>query len=129
MFERDEHKEVSREVETVIGPSVKVEGNFVGEGNIVVEGTVHGMLKTRHNLRVGKDAKIKADVQAANLYVAGEIRGNVKVSEKAELSSTARILGNLETKVLSIETGATLHGKCIMVTEPGEQAAKKQVKQ
>ncbi len=129
MFERDEQKGVSREVETIIGPSVKVEGNFVGQGNVVVEGSMQGTLKTQHNLHIGKDAKIKADIQAANLYVAGEIRGNIRVAEKTELSATARIFGNLETKVLSVETGATLHGKCVMITEQNDAPVKRPMKQ
>ncbi len=128
MFEKETQKTSPRDIETIIGPSVKVEGNFVGTGNVVVEGSVQGMLKTQQNLRIGKDAKVKADIQATNLYVAGEVRGNVKVSEKTELASTAKIIGNLETKALSVETGALLNGKCQMITEPKESNDKRAVK-
>ena len=38
--------------ETVIGPSVKVDGDFAGEGNVLVQGVVNGTLKTKGNLRV-----------------------------------------------------------------------------
>ncbi len=118
-----------KEVETVIGPSVKVEGNFVGQGNIVVEGVVNGMLKTQHNLRIGRDAKIKADVEAANIFVAGEIRGNVKIKEKTELTSSAKIFGNIETKTLSVAEGAVLQGKCLMIHETPVTEQRKTIKQ
>lgn len=107
----------SKEIETIIGPSVKVEGNFVGEGNVVVGGMVIGSLKTNHDLKVEKEAKIKAEVEAANLFLSGEIRGNVKIMGKTELTSTAKIIGNLETKVLSVESGAIVNGKCLMLQE------------
>lgn len=107
----------SKKAETIIGPSVKVEGNFVGEGNVIVEGIVSGSLKTNNNLRVGKEAKIKAEVEAANLFLAGEIRGNVKITEKTELTNSAKIFGNLETKVLLVEEGAIINGKCVMIQE------------
>lgn len=105
----------SKEIETIIGPSVKVEGNFVGEGNVVVAGMVNGSLKTNHSLKVEKEAKIKAEVETANLYLAGEIRGNVKVKEKTVMTATAKIIGNLETQVLSVEAGAIINGKCLML--------------
>lgn len=104
----------SREMETIIGPSVKVDGNFHGEGNVTVEGVVQGTLKTNHDLTVGNSAKIKAEVEANNLYLSGEIRGNVKVTERAQLTSSARIFGNIETKLLSVEEGAVISGKLAM---------------
>ncbi len=103
-----------REMETIIGPSVKVEGNFNGEGNVTVEGVVQGTLKTNHDLTVGHAAKIKAEVAARNLHLSGEIRGNVKVTERAQLSSSARVVGNIETKLLTVEEGATINGKITM---------------
>jgi cytoskeletal protein CcmA (bactofilin family) len=112
MFQRD--GDDSRETETVIGPSVKVEGNFVGAGNVVVSGTVSGSLKTAKNLRVNAGAKIHADVEAASVSVAGEIRGNVRAKDRLELTASAKIFGNVETQNLSVESGAVLHGKVTM---------------
>ena len=39
-----------KEIETIIGPSVKVKGDFHGSGNIVVEGIVEGSLKSDSTL-------------------------------------------------------------------------------
>lgn len=107
----------SNEIETIIGPSVKVEGNFKGDGNINIEGMVQGSIKTNHNLTVGSSAKIKAEVDANNLFLAGEIKGNVRIKEKTTLTSSARIIGNLDTKILTVEEGALINGKCTMMPE------------
>ena len=113
MFNREDPSSM-KEVETIIGSSVKVEGNFVGSGDVIVEGTVSGLLKTAKNLKVGEQAKIKADVEAENVFTSGEIRGNVKIKGKLEMKSSAKIFGNVETGVLSVEEGAILNGKCVM---------------
>ncbi len=115
MFNREEGD--AHAVETIIGPSVKVEGNFVGSGNVVVEGVVNGSIKTTKDLRVGEQAKIKADVDAANVIVAGEIHGNVRTGGRLELAASAKVFGNVEASVLSVAQGAVLNGKCMMVKQ------------
>ncbi|MBI5037377.1 MAG: polymer-forming cytoskeletal protein [Candidatus Kerfeldbacteria bacterium] len=102
------------QAETIIGPSVKVEGIFHGEGNVTVEGIVQGTLKTNHDLTIGQSAKVKAEVSAKNLILSGEIRGNVTISEHTRLSSTAKVYGNLQTTRLAVEEGAIIQGKIMM---------------
>lgn len=103
--------------ETIIGPTVKVEGNFVGSGDVIVEGQFVGSLKTDKSLRVGEGAKVKADIEAADVLLAGEIRGNVRATGSLELGPTAKLYGNVETPSLSVARGAILHGKCLMATK------------
>ncbi|MBI4092433.1 MAG: polymer-forming cytoskeletal protein [Candidatus Kerfeldbacteria bacterium] len=114
MFSR-EPEVAAKSPETIIGPSVKVEGNFIGSGNVVVEGTVNGSLKTSKDLRIGEGAKVKADIEAANVTVAGEVHGNVRTAGKLELGPSAKVLGNVEVAVLVVAQGAILNGKCVMV--------------
>jgi cytoskeletal protein CcmA (bactofilin family) len=112
IFQREQGD--SKDLETVIGASVKVDGNFVGAGDVIVDGQVSGTLKTSKNLRVGETAKIKADVEAANILVAGEIRGHVKCAGKIELTPSGKIIGNVDTQTIVIAHGAVLHGKVTM---------------
>lgn len=112
IFQREQGE--SKDLETIIGASVKVDGNFVGSGDVVVDGQVAGTLKTSKDLRVGENAKIKADVEAANVFVAGEIRGHVKCSGKVELASSGKIIGNVDTKTIVVAHGAVVHGKLTM---------------
>ncbi len=102
---------------TVIAEGVKVEGNFVSRGDIVIEGMVKGSIKTDQDLRVGEKAKITANVVATNAFISGEMQGNLKVNGTLELSPTSRIFGDLEAKVLVVAAGAMINGKCLMGAE------------
>jgi len=113
MFKEDKNRQTSS-VETIIGPSVKVEGDFVGQGDIIVQGIVLGNLKTKGHLEVGQDARITADVEAGSAHIAGEISGNILVKESLELEAAARIKGDIITGSLSVEKGAQLNGKISM---------------
>ncbi len=103
-------KENFKEVETIIGPTVKVEGDLKADGNVIIEGQVVGSFKTKKNLRVGEGAKIKADIEAENAWVGGEIEGNMIIRNHLELSANAKIKGDIETQILTIETGAQING-------------------
>lgn len=122
MFSKEEKSKAQSG--TIIGPSVNVEGNFVGTDNVTVEGTVTGTLKTTGDLTVGPEAKIAADVEARNIFSAGEIRGNrVVAQEKIELTKTAKLSGNVVASVLSVESGAILNGKIKMSAEGNGEPA------
>lgn len=112
------------EVETVVGPSVNVEGDFASEGNIIVKGTVSGSVHTSRFLSVEIGAKIMANVRAGTAKISGEVKGNLKIRETIELTSTAKILGDIECRVLSVEPGALLFGK---VSMPGIEGAEAKV--
>ncbi|MSU75733.1 MAG: polymer-forming cytoskeletal protein [Candidatus Magasanikbacteria bacterium] len=102
------------DVETVVGPSVNVEGDFASEGNIVVKGSVAGSVRTSKHLSVEQGAKILANVRAGSAQVAGEVRGNMKIKDILELASTARVVGDVEVKTLTMEAGALVYGKIMM---------------
>jgi len=112
--EPNQSKATSHAIETVVGPSVVVEGDFSSEGNILVKGTVSGSVKTATRLTVESGARILANVKAGEALIAGEIKGNVRVSGQLELTESARVLGDITCKVLVVAAGALLHGKVTM---------------
>ncbi|MEA3225789.1 MAG: polymer-forming cytoskeletal protein [Planctomycetota bacterium] len=121
------NRDAGHEPETVISASVKVEGDFISQGNILIEGEVEGSLRTDKDLRVGEHARISADVSASSATVAGEVRGNIDIAGRLELEPTAKIFGDVKTADLVVASGAIISGK---ITMGGgvEDAADKNVK-
>lgn len=111
---KNEKEGIAHETETVIAPSVRVEGDFVSEGNVRIEGMVTGSVATEKDLFVGEAAKITADVTARNGVIAGELHGNLRVYDRLELASTARVHGDIQAKVLSVAPGAMMKGQLII---------------
>lgn len=100
--------------ETIIGPSVHVDGDLSSQGNIVIEGSVTGTIATSGNLTVGEHAVINANVEATNAHFAGTLKGNLVVHERLELKHTSKITGDIATSVLVVDEGALLNGHCQM---------------
>lgn len=107
------------DVQTLIGPSIEVKGDFNGEGDVVVEGRLAGTLKTKKDLRIGVGAKIEANVEAENVFIAGEITGNIKARTAVEMTEGSIVNGDIETKSLMVEKGAILNGTCMMSSGVG----------
>jgi cytoskeletal protein CcmA (bactofilin family) len=114
MFKKEESLSSSKNIETIIGPSVKVEGDFKGEGDLVIEGVLIGSLQTKNNLKIGTNAMIKAGVKANNIFISGKVKGNIIAKGKVEITGTAVILGNIIAQVISMESGALIQGNISM---------------
>lgn len=104
--------------ETVIGPSVKVEGDLNAVGNVSIEGMVNGTISTDKDVHVGSEADITADIKAQNATVAGKIKGKLSITGNLTLESTAKITGDVSTGSISIQNGAEINGQLTMGSAP-----------
>lgn len=124
MFNKDNKLERFKDAETVIGSSIKVKGNFQGQGDIIIEGTLEGSLKTAASVFIGDQAKIMANIEAKDAIVNGEVRGNVKAKNYLAVGSTAKIFGDLQYGEISIEKGASVNGQLLMISEEHKRMEK-----
>ena len=114
MFSRKEEVQFDK-VETLIGKNTQFKGDIFGGGTVRVDGALEGRISTKGDVVVGGSGKVKADIEAKNILIAGLVEGNVNVTGKMEITNTAKISGDLRVGVLSIEEGATLDGNCNML--------------
>lgn len=121
MFREENPAKDIKAAETIIGPSVRVEGDFISQHDIIIDGEVVGNISTQNNLRIGKGAVVKAKIDAKNAYISGKVIGNVTVKDKLKITETATIKGNVTAKVLEMEQGASLVGQCKVDPKPEDK--------
>lgn len=126
MFNKETRLEKFKDAETVIGASIKVKGNFQGQGNIIIEGVLEGSLKTNANLFIGEKAKVVANVEAKDAIINGELRGNIRAKGYLALGGSAKIFGDIQYGELSIEKGALVNGQLLASGENGHRESKKE---
>lgn len=100
--------------ETIVGATVKIEGDLVSEGDIKIDGLVTGKIKTTKNLYVGPMAKIEADVEAQNAMLSGIVKGDIDVKESLVIHETGKVSGNITCGRLAVAEGAHFSGSCTM---------------
>lgn len=98
----------------LIGVGTEITGDVNSNGDIRIDGTLTGNLKTAGKVVIGETGKVKGEISCKNSEVLGEIHGKINVSELLSLKATAKIFGDISTKKLAIEPGSKFTGNCNM---------------
>jgi len=103
-------RESSGNINALLGKGSEFDGKLTFEGTVRIDGKFTGEIFSEDTLIIGEGARIKAEISV--LY--GEIVGNVKAAGMVEMHAPARLIGNIETPSMLIETGVTFEGACKM---------------
>lgn len=115
-FGSDNGKASSTAMPNHINSDTVIEGSIKAKGNLRIDGTFSGMLECQGRLVIGGTGKVDGEVKCENADVEGVLKANITVSDLLTLKSTAKVQGDILTKKLSIEPGATFTGSCSMGT-------------
>jgi cytoskeletal protein CcmA (bactofilin family) len=100
---------------TIIGAGTTIEGTLVSPHTVRIDGTLKGTkLESSDTVSIGEGGLVEADVRARNALICGKVIGNLVVEERIELASHASVAGDLKTKSLVINEGATFQGRSEM---------------
>lgn len=102
------------QITTIIGMNAECDGDFKAEGSIRIDGTVNGGVTVTDTVIVGASGCINGDINSKKVIIGGEVYGNLNVPEKVELTSTARVIGDITTNGLVIDEQAIFQGSCNM---------------
>jgi len=116
MFEKKEEIRVfeTQNAETVVGTSVKLKGNLKSDGDININGSVSGDVRTKASVKVGETANVLANIKAKNVQVSGTVQGNIEAKDTLQILETGKVYGDILAGVLTVSPGAIFSGKCAM---------------
>lgn len=107
--------------ETLIGAGTKIEGNVYFKGQLRLEGTVVGNLHGENGEAlavIGPAGRVEGEIQASEIHIEGEVRGNLVASRRVRLGSRARVEGDVTYALLEVVEGASVSGR--LVHQPAE---------
>jgi len=98
-----------------IGPSIHIKGELQGDEDLTIDGRVEGKIELRdHNLTIGPNGKIKADLYAKTIVIGGEVTGSAFAAERVEIAPTGRLTGDITSPRITIADGAHFKGSVDM---------------
>ena len=95
---------------STIGEGSSFEGKFYISGSLRIDGKFEGEIKTDDELVVGESGKVKTNIEARSVVVAGTVVGNITAREEVKLLETAKVLGDVIAPAIQIQRGVIMQG-------------------
>ena len=105
---------------TIIGADTHIKGDMTFDGAAKLLGTFEGKITAKGDLHIADGATCRAVVEAGRVTVDGVVDGNISARERVELTSKAKVKGDLVAARLLVAEGASFTGHCTV----GPDAAK-----
>ncbi len=108
----------------IIGKGMIIRGQVRSGEHMQVDGELEGGLQLPgYDLTVGAQGRVRANVTAREVDIAGIIDGNVDATKKVTVRKGGRLLGDLRTPGIVIEDGAYFKGKIEIVNSEVQENA------
>lgn len=99
---------------TIIGSSIIIDGEISGDEDLVIQGTVKGKIVLKESLFVEASGVVEADIEVQNVEIAGRVTGNIQASDKIEMKTDCRVVGDVKSPRILIADGAVFKGNVDM---------------
>lgn len=99
---------------TVIGQGIIIEGEVTSDEAVIVAGTVRGKLTVDGPVTVEAGAVVEADIGASSLSVGGTVTGNIVATDRVDLLTGGRLVGDVRAARVTIADGAMFKGNVDM---------------
>jgi cytoskeletal protein CcmA (bactofilin family) len=120
-------------INTLVGADTRVHGDVEFSGGCLVDGYVKGNVKAvkdeHATLSISERGCVEGSVMVPHVMLNGTVKGDVRATERVELGPRARVIGNVQYKLIEMAIGAEVNGKLIHESEGGgaQRQAKPQV--
>lgn len=95
---------------TVVSEGDVMVGRLAMAGNGQVLGSFDGDVTCAGELLIGSEARVRADIEAHDLVLAGHVHGNVVVRGRLKITTTGRLEGDAHVGSLIVQEGGVHFG-------------------
>ena len=107
----------SEQISGFLDQGTNITGELQFSNTLRIDGNFHGSITSGDALIIGEHAVVNADIKVGEIEIHGQVFGNVIAERRAEIASTGRLRGDLQTALLIIQAGAVLDGRSHMPAE------------
>lgn len=97
-----------------INSDTVIEGSIKASGNLRIDGKLTGTLECQGRVVIGASGIVEGEIRCENAEIEGTLKANITVSDLLSLKGASKVQGDIVTKKLAIEPGATFTGSCSM---------------
>ena len=107
-------KKNDAEIKAYMGEDTIFNGLLNYTGTVRIDGKFEGQVTTEDTLIIGETGHLTAEISAGTVICMGYVEGTMMASQKIEIHSTSKVVGNIKSPALYMELGGVLDGTCDM---------------
>lgn len=107
---------------TCIDATTELHGTIRCRETFRIDGRLEGEVHCEKSVIIGEGATVRAAIEADEVAISGEVKGDISARRKITLDRTARVVGDLCTPGIVIEEGAKLEGRIMIGSEDKAEA-------
>jgi cytoskeletal protein CcmA (bactofilin family) len=104
-------------ISTILGKETSFRGVMTFKKPLQICGEFSGEIVSDGYVLISESAVVNANIQAHTVIVGGHVTGNVTATERLEMLSTGKVIGNIKTAKLQIADGVVFDGNCEMIQQ------------
>ena len=112
---------------SVVAHDTTWKGDLVSDGTIHIHGRVEGTIKAKLDVFVAEEADVDATITAANVVIAGYVKGGIRCGNRFEVLPQGRVDGEIQSPTLVVHDGASIIGQFRMGAGEGTESPKTSV--
>ena len=85
------------------------------KGDTLIKGALEGDLSCDAKLVIGKESKIRANINSGSVVVFGQVIGNITARDIIEIHPGASVTGDIKAKRVAMHDGVNFDGQCQML--------------
>jgi cytoskeletal protein CcmA (bactofilin family) len=91
-----------------------LEGKITTDNDIRVDGKLIGTLICKGKVIIGPQGHVSGDIDCTHAVIEGSFDGNLVVKELLNVRESAKIMGDIKTEKLLVQSGAIFNVTCSM---------------
>src|SRR5688500_3483058 len=99
---------------SIIAAGTTLKGDISSNGDIRIDGTLHGNIHCTAKVVIGANGVIEGDISGQQADIMGKVSGTIKVKELLQLKGGSLVTGNIHSSKLQTEPTANFNGQCHM---------------
>ena len=99
-------------IKAILGEGTSFWGSLKYSGTVRIDGFFEGDIITDDILIIGSNGVVKGSIKAGFIHVFGSVIGDIRANNAVKVMSSAQIIGDIFTPMLTVEEGVKLLGSC-----------------
>jgi cytoskeletal protein CcmA (bactofilin family) len=105
---------------SVLPPTLRFKGELSADEDLLIQGTIEGSINHTQRVTIGKEGKVKANINAQVIKVEGTVEGDLHAEKSVYLDESGNLRGNIHAPSVCLIEGSRFNGAVDM---DGKRAA------